>query len=219
MLVTGCSSDDADDDHETRSAGTTSGTTSTSPARPTGPSTNSPSASPPVAGVDSSASDHGLSSGSLTKPQEEYIEGRVPEGTDPAAVVEAGEEACYRLRYAKDVDPDAAVSALIVGQVPNAADAIPHLCPELAPELALAEKGFADGTFEVGAQRLAGETIVPGPYRAPQASTSCSWTATGPDGELLAESPPNSDDVTAATVGEDATGFTSRGCFAWIPTT
>lgn len=160
--------------------------------------------------------------GSLTEEQEEFLDQKDLAGNDPAAIVEAGEESCDRLRYAKSVDPDAAISAIIVGQVVDADDAITHLCPELAPELALATQGFADGVFGVAADPVAGESIRPGQYRALQPSPTCAWSVADASGNLLdqaaAEAPGASGSADLEmTIATDAASVTSDGCFAWVP--
>ncbi|MCF6521868.1 hypothetical protein [Streptomyces sp. JJ36] len=73
--------------------------------------------------------------GTFSKPQKEYLVDRVPRGMDPAAVLEAGQAACDRIRQTADVDRKAAVSALRGGEIPHAEDAVRHLCPRFAPLL------------------------------------------------------------------------------------
>lgn len=73
--------------------------------------------------------------GSFTKKQKEYLADRVPKGTDPAAVLQAGQEACSRIKSTAELDRKAAVSALKNGEIPNAVPAVQHLCPTLRPLL------------------------------------------------------------------------------------
>lgn len=73
--------------------------------------------------------------GTFTKKQKGYLADRVPEGTDPAAVLQAGQEACSRIKSTAELDRKAAVSALRNGEIPNAGPAVQHLCPTLRPLL------------------------------------------------------------------------------------
>lgn len=66
----------------------------------------------------------------FTPEQEEFLRGQVPEGADPAAVLVAGEEACYRIGYLARHDPGAAVEALAGEEIPQAGRAVATLCPE-----------------------------------------------------------------------------------------
>lgn len=52
---------------------------------------------------------------------------------DPAAVLQSGEEACQRIERTAKRDKDAAVGALVAGEIPGAKDAITFLCPEQKP--------------------------------------------------------------------------------------
>jgi hypothetical protein len=73
--------------------------------------------------------------GTFTKRQKEYLAGRVPEGTDPAAVLQAGQEACSRIKSTASLDRKAVVSALKSGEIPGAKPAVEHLCPTFRPLL------------------------------------------------------------------------------------
>jgi hypothetical protein len=73
--------------------------------------------------------------GTFTKRQKEYLAGRVPEGTDPAAVLQAGQEACSRIKSTVSLDRKAVVSALKSGEIPGAKPAVEHLCPTFRPLL------------------------------------------------------------------------------------
>ncbi|MCX5375754.1 hypothetical protein [Streptomyces sp. NBC_00091] len=149
--------------------------------------------------------------GSFKANEKQYLSGRVPEKTDPAAVLQTGQETCQRVERTAKRDKDAAAAAIISGEVTGAKDAITHLCPEQKPVLAAAEKGFGDGPRTSPA---------PGTYRALTQSTTCTWEAKAQDGSVLAsgpETPPNPGDRTTATIPSGATQFTSTGCYAWIP--
>ncbi|MGK5529806.1 hypothetical protein [Streptomyces sp. URMC 129] len=110
-----------------------------------------PSASPSVEGQDGGSgepTDDGIPDetvptdeltppeGEFTEEQQEYLADRVPEGADPAAVLELGTEACDRLGYLDRHDPGAIPEALAEGEIPNAEAAVEHLCPEYADLLA-----------------------------------------------------------------------------------
>ncbi|WP_327255027.1 hypothetical protein [Streptomyces sp. NBC_01244] len=149
--------------------------------------------------------------GSFTAPQKQYLSGRVPEKMDPAAVLQSGEEACQRIERTAKRDKDAAVGALVAGEIPGAKDAITFLCPEQKPVLAAAAKGFPDGTKASPAA---------GTYRALTQSTTCSWEAKGKDGAPLASGPATPlkpGDKITAKIPAGTTQFVSNGCYAWIP--
>lgn len=68
--------------------------------------------------------------GSFDRKQKEYLVGRVPKGTDPAAVLAVGQETCERITRTAKVDRQAAVDALRSGEIGGAKAAITHLCPQ-----------------------------------------------------------------------------------------
>lgn len=149
--------------------------------------------------------------GSFTEQEKKYLSGRVPEKTDPAAVLQTGREACQRVERTAKRDKDAATGAVITGEVRGAKDAITHLCPEQKPILAAAEKGFPEGPRQSPAA---------GSYRALTQATNCTWEAKGKDGSLLAsgpETPPKAGDKVTATIPAGTAEFNSTGCYAWIP--
>ncbi|MEV7440509.1 hypothetical protein AB0O22_05035 [Streptomyces sp. NPDC091204] len=149
--------------------------------------------------------------GSFTAQEKKYLSGRVPEKTDPAAVLQTGQEACQRVERTAKHDKDAATGAVITGEIPGAKDAITFLCPDQKPILAAAEKGFAEGTKQAPAA---------GGYRALTQATNCTWEAKGKDGSVLAsgpEAPPKAGDKITATIPAGTTEFNSSGCYAWIP--
>jgi hypothetical protein len=78
--------------------------------------------------------------GSITKKQKEYLTDRVPKGVDPAAILEAGQEACDRVAEIAEHDHKAAIQAIKSGEITGARDAIKQLCPEQEPLLKAAEK-------------------------------------------------------------------------------
>ncbi|WP_198668275.1 hypothetical protein [Streptomyces triticisoli] len=147
--------------------------------------------------------------GSFTAEEKKYLHGRVPENMDPAAVLQVGQEACQRIERTAARDRDAAVGALIAGDVPSADDAIPRLCPKLKPLLSTAATGFADGTRE--APR-------PGAYRALTTAEGCTWQALGAGGKVLASGPgPGGSKKVTAKVPAGTRTFVSSGCYAWLP--
>jgi hypothetical protein len=77
--------------------------------------------------------------GEFTDEQQEYLDGRMPGGADPGAILELGTEACDRLGYLDRHDPEAAVTALRAGDIPGAEEAIAHLCPQYADLLSEAQ--------------------------------------------------------------------------------
>ncbi|MGP3974967.1 hypothetical protein ACTWQF_13355 [Streptomyces sp. 8N114] len=78
--------------------------------------------------------------GSFTKKEKKYLVGRVPEGLEPATVLEAGRTACARLRTTAEASRKDAISALKAGEIDNAGPAVKHLCPKLKPLLEAAGK-------------------------------------------------------------------------------
>ncbi|WP_030200512.1 hypothetical protein [Streptomyces sp. NRRL S-87] len=183
---------------------------SSSAPEPTLDPTTAPPAAKPTGPV---ISDDALkpATGSFTKQEKKYLSGRVPEKTDPAAVLQTGQEACQRVARTAKHDKDAAVAALVAGEIPNAEEAIPYLCPEQKPILAAAENGFGDGTLK---------NPTPGTYRAPSPTPSCVWQAKGRGGKSLAAGPDlgfKAGDKVTAKIPAGTVEFVSTGCYAWIP--
>ncbi|MFE9927505.1 hypothetical protein [Streptomyces sp. NPDC005533] len=149
--------------------------------------------------------------GSFTAQEKKYLSGRVPEKTDPAAVLQTGQEACQRVARTAKHDKDAATGAVITGEIPGAKDAITYLCPDQKPILDAAAKGFAEGPKQSPAA---------GGYRALTQATNCTWEAKGKDGSVLAsgpEAPLKAGDKITATIPAGTAEFNSSGCYAWIP--
>jgi hypothetical protein len=78
--------------------------------------------------------------GEFSHEQRQYLTDRVPVGADPAAILQLGTEACDRIGYLERHDPDGVVAALREGEIPDAGDAIEHLCPEYADLWAQAQQ-------------------------------------------------------------------------------
>lgn len=159
--------------------------------------------------------------GTFTARQKQYLSGRVPEGTDPDAVLEGGQEVCERLTRTAKVDPDAAASAIVSGDISlsGATAAVTALCPGQKPELTAARHGFADGLFTVSADPVPGRGVAPGSYRAPTPSASCSWQVAGAKGKVLAKGSAGSAAKARLTVPAGAVSVRSTGCYAWLPAT
>ncbi|WP_406864387.1 hypothetical protein ABZO31_29665 [Streptomyces sp. HUAS MG47] len=174
---------------------------------PTAPATASPSRLP----SDQALPDGEIKpvTGSFTERQKEYLSGRVPKSMDPAAVLQTGEESCQRITRTAKRDKDAAIGAIIAGDVPNAEDAITHLCPQQKPLLATAATGFPDGTVT---------QPKPGTYRALTTDPSCTWRALGSNGKVLASGPSTgADGPVKATIPSGTREFVSTSCYAWLP--
>ncbi|WP_030168070.1 hypothetical protein [Streptomyces sp. NRRL S-813] len=136
--------------------------------------------------------------GSFTKKEKKYLSGRVPKGMDPAAILQAGQDVCDRLAYTAKVDRDAAVGAVIAGDIKGADAAVNGLCPDQKPLIEAAKGGYADGTHAAPA---------PGTYRALTKSKDCSWSLDGASGRQH-----------TITVRKGTKTFTSTGCYAWART-
>ncbi len=149
--------------------------------------------------------------GSFKANEKQYLSGRVPEKTDPAAVLQTGQETCQRVERTAKHDKDAAAASIASGELTGAKDAITYLCPDQKPILATADKGFPDGTRENPA---------PGTYRAATQTTTCTWEAKSKDGTTLAsgpETPPKPGEKITATIPAGTATFTSTNCYAWLP--
>ncbi|WP_431951654.1 hypothetical protein [Actinacidiphila sp. bgisy167] len=172
---------------------------SAEPTAPTDPASDAVPSGPKVP-----ESELTPATGSFTKKEKTYLAGRVPKGTDPAAVLQLGQETCDRIARVAEVDKDAAIGGIITGQIGGAKGAVTHLCPDQEDVLAAAETGFADGSYTVGATAKAGSVVTPGTYRALTPTKDCAWTAGTRAGTAHRVT------ITAATKT-----FDSRGCFAW----
>ena len=147
--------------------------------------------------------------GSFTERQRAYLSGRVPKTMDPAAVLQTGEESCQRIARTAKRDKDAAIGAIVAGDVPDARGAIQHLCPEQKPLLTAADTGFPEGTVT---------RPKPGTYRALTTDPACTWRALGSNGKVLASGPSTgADGPVKAKVPSGAREFVSTSCYAWLP--
>ncbi|MFI0943732.1 hypothetical protein [Streptomyces sp. NPDC021020] len=219
LLLGGCGSGGSDHADSAKDAATPSRTA----ASPSGsPSPASGAGQPDSAADAPKLPDAQLTppgGGSFTAQQKKYLSGRVPRGTDPVAVLEGGQEICERLTRTSAIDKDAAASAIVTGDISydGASAAVGGLCPDQQGVVDAARRGFADGTFTVGAKAVPGTVVVPGVYRAPHPSASCSWRATGADGAVLASGRGTGAGHPAGlVVPAGARGITSSGCYAWL---
>lgn len=74
--------------------------------------------------------------GDFSEEEKDYLTDRVPEGADPAAILELGSEACDRIGYLERNVPGGAGPALRDDDIPGAEAAVENLCPEYADLLA-----------------------------------------------------------------------------------
>ncbi|MFJ4849746.1 hypothetical protein [Streptomyces sp. NPDC088733] len=215
VLLTGCSSGSGSSAGNRSAQGApapsaTAPAAASAPATGTGGGTTAPSAPADPAsdavpsGPKVPQSELTPVTGSFTKKEKTYLTGRVPKGTDPAAVLQLGQETCDRIASVAAIDKDAAIGGIITGQIGGAKGAVTHLCPQQESILAAAETGFADGSYTVGAKAVAGRVITPGTYRALTPTKDCTWTVGTKSGTAH-----------KVTVTAAARTFGSRGCFAW----
>ncbi|WP_328321196.1 hypothetical protein [Streptomyces sp. NBC_00388] len=147
--------------------------------------------------------------GSFSKKDKTYLSGRVPQNMDPSAVLQTGQESCQRVARTAAHDKDAAVGAVIAGDIPDAKAAITMLCPGQKAVLRAADAGFPDGTRK---------NPVAGTYRALTAGAGCTWRVSGHGGKLLASGPgTGAKGAVKARIPAGAAEFTSSGCYAWVP--
>lgn len=184
---------------DTSSSSPAPATASATPAAPADPASDAVPSGPKVP-----RSELTPVTGSFTKKEKAYLTGRVPKGTDPAAVLQLGQETCDRIASVAEIDKDAAIGGIIAGQIGGAQSAVTHLCPKQESVLEAAETGFADGSYTVGAKAEAGSVITPGTYRALTPTKDCTWTVGTKSGTAH-----------KVTVTTAARTFGSRGCFAW----
>jgi len=148
--------------------------------------------------------------GTFTEKQKEYLTDRVPVGTDPAAVLQTGQETCDRLTYLVKVDRDTAIGAVVTGEIAGAGPAVAHLCTQHKDLVERASHGYPDGVHR-------GEDLRPGRYRDVSPTRNCTWEVTGPGGKVLGAGSSDNGRRTTLTIPEAALAFTSTGCYAWLP--
>ncbi len=145
--------------------------------------------------------------------QEQFLADKVPEGHDPNAVLQVGQEHCDQLTSANALDGEAVLSELIMNPAKDTSDAIASLCPELLPVLEAAALGFPDGVFAVGEAAPWAEepSIAPGTYRAYGTPEECTIAVYAGSGELIG----SFDGTKPVTVGADAARVESEQCYSW----
>ncbi|QNE74227.1 hypothetical protein F0344_06050 [Streptomyces finlayi] len=148
--------------------------------------------------------------GSFTRKQKEFLTDRVPVGMDPAAVLQTGQETCDKLRYLVKVDRDTAVGSIVTGEIPDAPDAVAHLCTEQQELVDEAALGYADGTHT-------GKKLRPGSYRSAAPTKDCTWRIEDGSGKALDSGSSDTGKPTRITIPRTARTFTSTGCYAWLP--
>ncbi|MFJ6887932.1 hypothetical protein ACIQRC_24245 [Streptomyces californicus] len=148
--------------------------------------------------------------GTFTKQQKKYLEDRVPEGMDPAAVLQTGQETCDRLRYLVKADRDTAVGAVATEEIPDAAAAVTGLCPQHQDLVDEAAYAYPDGTHT-------GKAFRPGDYRSVSPTPNCSWEITGAGGKQVSADTSTTGKSRTITIPKSARTFTSTGCYAWLP--
>lgn len=145
--------------------------------------------------------------------EQKYLASRVPQGTDPNAVLQVGQEQCAQLETVKAADQKAVISQLVERRDADVMDAIAGLCPALQPELDAAARGFTDGEFAVGAAAAKeGGSISAGRYEAWSPSSTCLLLAYDDAGGTVAES----DGTSAVTIPAGAARVVSDGCYTWL---
>lgn len=187
--------------------------TPTPPATPTAGEPEAPEAvgpSAPATGPKTPADEITPATGTFTKKQKEYLADRVPQGMDPAAVLQTGQEACDKLRYLVKADRDTAVGAVATGEIPDAADAVAGLCPQHQDLVDEAAYAYPDGTHT-------GKKLRPGVYRSASPTTGCSWQIAGAGGKELSSGTSDTGVSRTITIPKSARTFTSTGCYAWLP--
>ncbi|MBD8043082.1 hypothetical protein H9638_04570 [Arthrobacter sp. Sa2BUA2] len=145
--------------------------------------------------------------------QEQFLQDKVPEGNDPNAILQVGQEHCDQLTSANALDGEAVLSELIMKPSKDTSDAIVSLCPGLLPVLEAAALGFPDGVFAVGEAAPWAEepSVAPGTYRAYGMSTECGISVYAGSGDLIG----SFDGTQPVTVGADAARVESTQCYSW----
>lgn len=170
--------------------------------------TPAPSGQPPA------EAPHAAPEPTFAPAEQQYLATRVPQGTDPNAVLQVGQERCTRLETVKAADQKAVISQLIEGREADVVDAITGLCPALQPELDAAARGFTDGDFTIGAAapKEGSGSIAAGRYEAWSPSPTCQLLAYDAAGATIAESKGTS----AVTIPAGAARVVSDGCYTWL---
>lgn len=184
----------------------TSGATSESSA--SGSSNPSKSISPPDAAI----SEESLTVKNVTPEERAYIDEVGQEGVFEGAVLEAGQEACDKLKYLENVESGDIVGAIASDEVANATFAVEHLCPEFDDAKEEAEGGFGDGTYTVGtADDASSLEVEAGEYVSVGATEECKWTVQDATASII-----NEGGAGAMIIDGAAATIVSSGCYAWV---
>ncbi|SEF56448.1 hypothetical protein SAMN05216223_101348 [Actinacidiphila yanglinensis] len=222
VLLGGCGSGGGGGQHRPSASAAAPSTSGAAGAGPTGSAGSGPSKAAGSAADAPKVPDAQLTppgGGTFTKKEKKYLSGRVPKGDDPVAVLEGGQEVCERLTRTSAIDPNASASAIVTGDISTsgATAAVRALCPDQEYVLAAAARGFADGSFTVAARPVAGKSVAPGRYHAPNPSPGCTWRVAGAGGKTLASGKAGAAAKATLTVPSGARTVTSSGCYAWLP--
>lgn len=146
----------------------------------------------------------------------------IGESTEDAEYSIKGARAiCERVRSAKD-KTDRGRARLILEDAGAPDDLLAvgtHLCKDMTKAFDLAQRGFDDGTYEVGGRtaKVDAWTIRAGTYRTDKRISDCYWERSTSGGSTIAN-----DFVTNAPGGVTVTirkgeGFKSERCGTWLP--
>lgn len=134
LTVTGCAEGGGGDDRPKPSSARTADARGEQEARAESPGKPAASAKPRAAETSRTPkvpkARLTAATGSFTKKQQRYLEGRVPKGIDPAAIAVSGEEICQRITRTEEADRKAVIDAIRTGEIAGAKPAITHLCPQ-----------------------------------------------------------------------------------------
>lgn len=168
---------------------------------------------PAPSGAAQAEAPHAAPDPTFAPAEQKYLASRVPEGTDPNAILQVGQEQCAQLETVKAADQKAAISQLVERRDADVVEAIAGLCPALQPELDAAARGFTDGEFAIGAAdaKEGGGSISAGRYEAWNPSETCLLLAYDAAGGTIAES-----NGTAVTIPAGAARVVSDGCYTWL---
>lgn len=214
--ATACTASDPEPQGTPKASATSS--SSASPAKPKASASSSPASDQAPA-----ASEEQDGAGQSPQPapvptfnetEQSFLEGKVPEGMDPNAVLQVGQERCELLLTAKSADPEAVISELITNPSAETTEAITVLCTDLLPELEAAALGFPDGEFAVAeaAPQAEKPSIAPGTYRPHMVTEGCTISIFTASGATIGEY----DGTVPVTIGADAARVESSQCYSWL---
>lgn len=215
--ATACTASDPDPQGTPKVAATSS--PSTSPAKPKAGASSSPASdqAPPAASEEQDGAGQSPQPApvpTFNETEQRFLEGKVPEGMDPNAVLQVGQERCELLLTAKSADPEAVISELITSPSAETSEAITVLCTDLLPELEAAALGFPDGEFAVAeaAPQAEKPSIAAGTYRPYTVTEGCTISVFTASGATIGEY----DGTVPVTIGADAARVESSQCYSWL---